>query len=168
MPREIPLTQGKVAIVDDADYEWLNQWRWRAHKRGHTFYATRWSPRDGNRRRMIHMHRLLLVLPPDMEADHINGSGLDNRRINLRVCTHTQNQMNRQKYGSATSSYKGVSWCKQTNQWRGDICRNGKHINLGRFADEQDAARAYNAAAREHFGEFAKLNIIEEESQWTN
>ena len=156
MPKKIPLTRGKFAIIDDADLEWLNQWKWRYQYGQWGGYATRRDSKDG----YIYMHRFILGISGKMEGDHINGDGLDNRRCNLRPCTSSQNKMNRRKGEGYTSLYKGVSWCSWTGRWRADIRSNGKRINLGRYDDEIDAAKAYDREARKLFKEFAKPNNV--------
>lgn len=162
--KTIPLTQGKVALVDNEDYEWLMQWKWQAHNNEHrkSWYALRSVYLGGGRKNRINcliwMHRLILGTPQGMETDHINGDGLDNRRCNLRVCTRSQNAANREKKRDKVG-YKGVHWHKQTNKWRPRIKVNYKSISLGLFEDQEDAARAYDRAAMQHFGEFARTNF---------
>lgn len=161
MSKRIPLTQGKFAIVDDTDFDWLNQWKWYTHADLITYYATRWVYKPKPRRRVF-MHRLILSPPKDMMTDHINGNGLDNRRCNLRVCTSSQNQQNSRKHRGCSSIYKGVS--RNTGRgktWVAYICTNGRLRQLGAFDDEWDAACAYNAEARKHFGVFAKPNVLQ-------
>ena len=155
--KEIPLTQGKFALVDDEDFEWLNQWKWSYHKIG---YAKRNIYLGGGRKapkyQTIKMHRLILGTPTDKDTDHINRDQLDNRRENLRVCTRTQNQYNRGTWG--VSPFRGVSWFKETEKWRAKITKGGHSIHIGYFYSERDAARAYDLKATELFGEFAFLN----------
>jgi len=158
MPRRIPLTQGKFAIVDAADYAWLNQWKWYYHKLG---YAVR-SVWEEHKKGLLYMHRVILNAPPDMQTDHRNMEGLDNRRCNLRLCTSSQNKMNKRKRAGCSSRYKGVCWFPRDHKWKGYIEVNGRTRNLGYFDDELDAARAYDVAARQHFREFARLNLAEE------
>jgi hypothetical protein len=160
MTREIPLTQGRVALVDDQDYEWLNQTKWR--------YCED-EPRPGYARGHlrgtgvhIRMHRLILDAPPDMQVDHINGNTLDNRRVNLRLASQVQNSRNAQPHRHARSPYKGVSWQPTHRKWRAMICINGTLKHLGYFANEVDAAHAYDNAARSMFGEFARTNFTQE------
>ena len=144
----MPLTRGVVAIVDESDYEWLNHWKWTAFaNRDSGFYAARTGG--------IMMHRVILNAPVDMQVDHYNGNTLDNRRTNLRLATHSENQHNCRPNRIATSPYKGVCW--DGTKWRVAIGR-GVGSFLGRFTDEQEAARTYDAAACERFGEFAWLN----------
>ena len=162
MPKEIPLTQGFVAIVDDEDYEELMQWKWYANVGVGSPRATRMAPRDGEgRQKTILMHRQIMNAPDARVVDHINHDTLDNRRsTNLRVCTRAQNQANRIKRAPGTSQFKGVHWDTQRMRWRARLRINGREIRLGRFRDEKEAARAYNRAAKEHFKEFANLNIL--------
>lgn len=155
--RTIPLTQGKVAIVDADDYEWLSQWEWYANKIDRTYYAVRNKIRS-----KILMHREILGLKcgDNVKTDHRNGDGLDNRRENLRKCTDAENQHNQNHLRSKkTSVYKGVSWNKMNKNWRAAIWCNYKIYYLGSFGNEVDAAKAYDKAAKELFGEFAYLNF---------
>jgi len=157
MPKIIPLTQNKIAIVDAPDFEWLNQWKWHTIKARRTCYAAR-ADYSHRPRRYLYMHQVIMTPPSGMEVDHINGNGLDNRRINLRLCTHHQNCMNNRKERGRSrrypSKFKGVSWHTQSGKWRARI--QGEH--LGCFNYEIEAALAYNEAARRRFGEFANLN----------
>jgi hypothetical protein len=154
--REIHLTKGAVALVDDEDFEALSGRRWYATVMagGLTYAATRID------RRNVTMHRLLLDAPEGHVIDHANGNTLDNRRANLRVATVRQNNINAATPCTNTSGYRGVSWEKEKGKWRAQIRLNGKVKRLGRFADIKDAARAYNAAAVAHFGEFARIEPV--------
>lgn len=160
----IPLTQGKFAIVSYEDFEWVMQWKWFAQKmplaHGYSWYAIRRGP--GPEKRHIPMHREIAIrsgLPESRIYDHINHYGLDNRRENLRPCTFSQNTQNSQKRFNTSSKFKGVSWHKRSQKWRGQIKVNGKRIHLGDFKNESDAATAYDDSARIHFGEFACTNF---------
>lgn len=156
--REIPLTRGQVALVDDADYESLAAHKWFAHPGRHTFYAARNSPRP-NRHTILMHHEIMGGKPPDgFEFDHINGAGFDNQRSNLRRVTNVQNHMNRNSPGGS-SSFKGVGWHKAAKKWQAGIRIDSKRKYLGLFTLEEDAARAYDAAALEHFGEYARPNF---------
>lgn len=155
----ISLTQGKLALVDDADYEYLIQWKWAAEQHGNTSYAGRYDSPG----RRIFMHRQLMGLSRNDArlVDHINRNGLDNRKCNLRLCTYQQNLRNVGPHCDAVSQYKGVAWDKARNKWKAAICIDGKSIFLGRFDDETEAAKAYDIAAVEAFGSFAWLNSRE-------
>jgi len=160
--REIPLTQGKVAIVDDEDFEELSKYKWHASRGRHTFYAIRTLGKHPHMQ-TIHMHREILKPPLLLLCDHINHDGLDNRRCNLRICTYSQNLWNQRLQGG-TSVYKGVYFDKRRNKWQAYITPKpkGERQHLGRFAKEIDAALAYDNAAAKFFGEFARLNFPEE------
>ena len=156
--KRIPLTRGKVALVDDDVYDYLMQWTWYARKSRSTYYATRKSksPQGG----CVQMHRVFMGAKKGQLVDHANGNGLDNRICNSRRCNHRQNMWNQCKMRRTTSStYKGVSWQKQMNKWEAYIRHKGKHIYLGCYREEDDAARAYDAKARELFGVFARPNF---------
>lgn len=156
--KQIKLTQGKYALVDDADYEWLNQWKWHANKKRDTFYVIR-NAIIGSKRTLIAMHREILGLTdPKIHADHKDGNGLNNQRNNLRSCTHAQNQMNRRSFKGGTSKFKGVTWHKRSSKWAGNIRVYGKIRYLGIFHTQLEAAIIYNIAARKYFGEFANPN----------
>jgi len=155
--KEIPLTRGKVALVDDEDYELLNQWKWYAVKSHNCWYAQR-TIYQGVNNSYIKMHRLILNTPEGMQSDHINGNGLDNRRENLRVCTNTENCRN-QKPQKHSSIFKGVTLYKSRNKWVARIKVSRSSINLGIFNSELEAAQAYDKAAEKYFGEFARTNL---------
>lgn len=162
--REIPLTHGKVAIVDDEDYDLVKGHTWHARKNKDSgiFYAGTVIIKKGTRRNML-MHRLIINPPSGMKVDHKNHDGLDNRRENLRVCTQSQNCANRRKRKNCSSRYKGVSFSKPKGKWQAyskQFGKEGKIIHIGYFLTEQEAAAAYNEKALEHFGEFAHLNKI--------
>ncbi len=158
----MPLTKGRFALVDDADFEWLNQWKWGCHVMGYAVRTEQVSKINGKRKQIgVFMHRQISMPGDGLEIDHINGNKLDNRRENLRVCTRSDNGRNRQKFSSATTSvYKGVYWAKTRNRWYAGIKYNGKSRHLGSFKNEDDAAKAYNIAAINLFGEFACLNVL--------
>jgi hypothetical protein len=145
-------------MVDDEDFEWLNQWKWCPIKKGRNIYANRGSQEEGERRK-VRMHRLILGAEPGQIVDHADGNGLNNQRWNLRFCTNSQNNSNidKPKHGK-TSQYKGVYWARKDKRFFAAIKVNHNRIRLGYFRDERDAALAYNAAAVQHFGEFARIN----------
>ncbi len=159
MVKEIPLTQGRFAIVDDEDYEFLMQWKWRYGCDG---YAVRSLPRSTGKRKVVMMHRLLNNTPDGMETDHRNGNKLDNRRGNLRTASTSQNQANRRPMKHSSSGAKGVFWKKKDQKWCAQICVGRKRQNLGYFSSKSDAALVYNWAAIRHFGQYACLNTLAE------
>lgn len=162
--KEIPLTQGKVVLVDDEDYDFLNQWKWHALKSRDTFYAAR-GVYSKHGIIQIRMHRLLLNAPADMEVDHRDGNGLNNTRRNIRLCTAQANRCNERKRANKTSQYKGVSWHKKDRRWHARIQLNGILKYLGGFHTQEEAALIYNMAAATLFGEFARLNWLRERSK---
>jgi hypothetical protein len=155
--KEVILTQGQMALIDDEDYELVSQYKWYAHKYKHAFYAQTSAYKNG-KQKTIKMHRLIMKAQSKQQVDHINHNGLDNRRANLRLCTNAENQHNQQKT-RGTSKYKGVAWCNSRKKWETTIHVNGKNLHLGRFSLEEDAARAYDKAAKKHYGEFAGCNF---------
>lgn len=159
--RLIPLSQGKFALIDASDYDFLIQRKWRCQKNYNNFYAAGFQYIGKYKYKKIYMHRLILNTPEDMHVDHINMDGLDNRRCNLRLVTKSQNMMNGNSHRGSSSSYKGVSWYKRKQKWQAKIQVNGRQIFLEYFTSETEAALAYNTAALKYFGEYARLNIIQ-------
>lgn len=164
--KKIILTQGKFALVDDEDYDFLNQWKWCYSKSYKDLgYAIRFHylTKSGKqqKRKVISMHRVIMNTPIGMYTDHINHNTLDNRKENLRICTPSQNHMNQRKF-RGKSKYKGVFWQKDCpiNPWGAIIRINKKGIYLGSFPSEERAARAYDEAAILNFKEFASLNFV--------
>ena len=155
----IVLTRGKYALVDDDNYEWINQWKWCAAKWGNSYYAIR-ALRENGKQETVYMHRVILRAQHKHHCDHIDGDGLNNTVSNLRLCSRAENYINRRKYISNTSGYKGVSWYKPDSKWLARIGVGGKRIFLGYYDDKVDAARAYNDAAKNYHGKFAHLNTI--------
>lgn len=143
---EIPLTKGKIAKVDHADMEWLSEFKWSAQKSDKRWYAVR-GLKVGDKWTTQAMHRLILDAPSDMDVDHWNGDGLDNRRKNLRLATRAQNMAN--------MDAKGASQVR-SGRWAARITRNGETLNLGTFATEAEAVASYQTASRLMDGEFSK------------
>ena len=158
--RTIPLTQGKVAIVDDVDYASLNRHKWCAHKTPYTYYAERGVCMPHSKLRIIHMHRIILNASDGMQVDHINGDGLDNRRSNLRLCTPSENNRNKNLSRHNKTGFKGVSVLRRKLQkpYRVQIRINKKRIQIGYYHTAEEAARAYDLAASTYHGEFALTN----------
>lgn len=160
--KTIPLTRGKVAIIDDEDYEFLMQWKWYARMdlRTGAFYAERNSKSANSKRIKISMHRVISgVEDGKLFVDHIDRNTLNNCRYNLRIATRSQNLANRESHKKCTSKYLGV--CRYPhNKWQASIRKDRIRINLGIFKNEIDAALAYNNAAKIHHGEFANLNSV--------
>jgi hypothetical protein len=146
--QELPLSQGKVAIVDADDFERVSAFKWSFGGGG---YAMKRSP-------PYRMHRFIMNAPADVEIDHINGNRLDNRRCNLRVCTRMENGRNLSLRRDNKSGFKGVRWHKGARKWCASIMVDQKSIHIGMFEDMNDAVLAYNKAARTLHGNFAKLN----------
>ncbi len=147
----IQLTQNKVAIVDDEDYEELNKFNWTYIKSTYTYYASR---NDYKNNKVVGMHRVVMNCPKGMEIDHINGDGFDNRKSNLRICTRSQNNYNNRIRKNNTSGIKGVWWNKRNKKWCVGIRIRYKNKHLGSFSDINDAKLAYEKAAKLYFGEF--------------
>jgi len=162
MAKEIILTQGKVAIVDDDMFDYLNQWKWFANLQGKNFYARTNIPNKKGKRGSMLMHRLILnILNSKLQVDHLNHFTLDNRICNIRICSQSDNLKNRKISINNSSGYKGVIHIKRNNKFYAKINVNKKSIYLGLFTNPIDAARAYNDAALKYHGEFANINKID-------
>lgn len=156
MTIEIPLTQGKVALIDDEDLPLVAGRKWYVLEG----YATS-DGRPGDAGKVVLMHGLLISTPAGLQVDHIDGNRLDNRRRNLRLATRQEQARNRKRRSDNTSGYKGVSKAKNgtSKAWTANVWEKGKRIFYASFDNPIDAARAYDAAARKHFGEFARTNF---------
>jgi hypothetical protein len=152
--KTIPLTRGKFAIVDDADYRWLRRWKWYAHrnKSGKVFYAVR-DTRYLKGGKQLTMSAVIMKPSPGFIVDHKNFNTLDNRRSNLRICTDYENKTHRQKTILSKSGFKGVYPCY--GRWKAKI----RNEHLGVFDSKEAAARAYDKAARSLYGKFACTNF---------
>jgi hypothetical protein len=154
--KRIQLTQGQFAIVDSEDFEELNKFKWHAKyfKSENIFYASR-SDNSFKTVKAILMHRIILKATLHDYVDHVNHDTLDNRKINIRICTNSQNKMNCKLYSNNKSGINGVRWLKHLNKWAGKITVNNKCIHLGVFANKDDAIKARQNAKIKYFGEFA-------------
>ena len=154
--KEIVLSRGLAALIDDEDWSLVSKYKWWAAPAWHTFYAKTDGRRPDGSRFKLRMHRLLLMPPDGLEVDHINGDGLDNRRENLRLATHAENSRNLRMPSTNSSGLKGASWHKAAQKWRSRIIINGQDIHLGLFLTAEAAHAAYCVASAKYHGEFGK------------
>lgn len=163
MTKEIRLTQGQVALVDDEWFDELSRYKWQANydPKTKSFYATRMPSRLLGKRKTIWMHRVIINAGQGDEVDHKDGNSLNNRIENLRICTHKQNARNVGIRPSNISGYKGVVPSRNKNGWVAEIKVDGKQIYLKTWKTPEQAAVAYDEAAKKYFGEFARLNFPE-------
>ena len=157
--KKIKLTQNKFALVDDSDYSFLMKFKWCAHREKSRWYAITNVLKDNIKtlgKTQIRMHQMIMERPM---IDHINGDGLDNRKVNLRACTHQENNMNRSK-GSGSSKFKGVYWDSDRNKWVAQIKKNRKGFYLGSFIKEEDAYKRRKNASELMFGDFDKKDAL--------
>jgi hypothetical protein len=154
--KEIPLTQGKFAKVDDEDFDALNAYRWHVSSTG---YAVRNVPHPTGARRqtLLGMHRSIagLEFGDSRNIDHIDGDRLNNQRKNLRIATFAENTRNKRRHANNMTGFKGVSWRKDVGKFWARIGKGKKNISLGFFDDAASAHEAYKKAAKDMFGEFA-------------
>ncbi len=146
--KHISLTRGLVAIVDDEDFDAMIQFNWFAEKGGNTCYAVRTYKVD-KKKINVRMHRVINNTPDNLLTDHINGDGLDNRRVNLRAVTHQENMINCARWKVGSSKYRGVSWHVDNKKWYAQITINYKNIYVGTFETELEAHVAYEAKRAE-------------------
>jgi hypothetical protein len=152
--REIALSRGMIALVDDEDHSRLAAHKWSYHPLG---YAVR-QVTEGGRPRLLYMHREILQAPQSLEVDHRSGDGLDNQRENLRLARRAQNARN-QRLRPHSSQFKGVSWARETGRWHAAIMVDYRRIYLGSYLTEEEAAVAYDLASRELHGEYGRRNF---------
>lgn len=163
--KEIPLTKGKFTTVDDETFEVLVKFKWHCVKgyavRNHYIGVAKIG---AVRLEVIKMHRQITNCPKELQVDHINGNKLDNRKENLRVCTSRENTINSKIRSDSTTGFKGVTKKKWGTKGQFKYCaritvEGGKRVHLGYFNKAEDAAKAYDKAAKELHGEFARLNF---------
>lgn len=166
------IAAGRIALVDDDDYELVTRYRWHARKTGRdgredqTYAATSGRAGEGHPK-VLFMHGLIMGI---VGVDHINHDGLDNRRSNLRAASRSENGGNKRRRRTASSQYKGISWNRQSKTWLVQIVRDSIPHYVGTFGDETEAANAYDDAARQMFGAFACVNFPREgesSADWT-
>lgn len=159
MPIEIPLPCGRVALIDEQDAVAVRGYSWWANPKRSNIYVSTQAPRCGGRRPLIYLHRLIMAPPPGLVVDHIDGNGLNNLRNNLRLCSPSENCINR-RIGKNAAGYKGVRpMSGAVGRFYAHITRDRTLYYLGAFATAEQAARAYDAAAIELHGAFARLNF---------
>lgn len=165
MPKEkkVKLSNGMEALVDEEDYDFINQYRWYGllGYAAHGFYTLGSSSKEKPHGivRTYYMHQLILKAPKGFQVDHINGNRLDNRKSNLRICTPGQNIINKSKQTNNTSNYKGVTRQKASRKWQAIIGFNRRKLHLGFYQNKIHAAMAYDMAAKDLHGEFVNLNF---------
>ncbi len=150
--------KGKYALVDNDDFEKFNQYSWYLSTTGYAIRG-KWN-KIKKQNDIIHLHKKILITPKNMEVDHINGNRIDNRKNNLRICTHKQNIANQKLQKRSKSGYKGVSYYKNYDKWEAYVCTDNKKYRIGYFSIKKEAALAYNKKAKELFGKYACLNIV--------
>ena len=158
--KTIQLTQGLSVQVDSPDYDALSKFKWCAVRLGRRKqpYAAR-----GVNKRLVLMHRVLMNPKQGQRVDHRNGDTLDNRRENLRACSHQENSFNKKrttKQGGRPTGLRGICWHNRLKKWQASICLNGRKVHLGYFASDCEAGRAYDRACRKMFGDFASPNHV--------
>ena len=160
---EVPLTQGKVALIDDEDAERVLAHKWfaRFDRSSGRWYVMRKVQRN-HKSQSVLLHRFILIAPDGSQVDHVNQNPLDNRRSNLRLATNSQNQQKKGRHRANKAGFKGVCWHKGRKAFQAQIKCGGARHHLGLFTTAEDAARAYDAAAALLHGEFARFNFPEE------
>jgi len=154
MSKEIIITRGEVTIVDDENFEELSQYKWYLMDG----FVGR-TVKENGKRTTIYMHRVVAEAPKGVSVYHLNGNKLDNRRENLWLEKGSARMHKRKKNMAHSSQYRGVYWAKEKKIWIAEIKVNKKHLRLGYFEDEKEAAIAYDAAACKYYGPLAQTNF---------
>jgi hypothetical protein len=157
--KKIQLTQNKVALVDDEDFAYLNQWKWCCDTKGYAVRSEKRSETGVKKRALIRMHRVIAKTPADKLTDHINGNILDNRKANLRHATDSENMRNRKMAANNKTGYKGVWFNKKTKKYVAYIKLQHSRV-LGSFDKAEEAAYVYDQFALQIFGKFARTNLL--------
>lgn len=160
--KELLLTDGTRVLVDETDFDWLNQWKWRLHKneRKTHRYAIRSEYIGGKSRyRPVFMHKEILQIGPEKQGDHINGDTLDNRRKNLRAVTPLQNRQNQRLRSDNRSGHPGVSWNIRERVWIARLTVKGRRVLEKRFKKKEDAIAAREAVAKKLHGDYFRKTI---------
>ena len=164
--KQIPLTRGMFALVDDEDYEFLMQFKWHAkHTNYENYYAchSAWN-KETKKKHDVYLHRLIMNTPKGMDCDHEDGVKLNCQKYNLRNCSHKNNMENMGRHKDCSSQYKGVSFIKQTGKWRARIFYENKEIRLGHFNTELEAAIAHDEGILKYKPKYGRLNFPKEKS----
>lgn len=157
---EVPLTQGRIAIIDDEDLNLVSKYIWHYADQGTGGKGYAKTNNKGKKPALLRMHRIILGLRGKEKVDHINRNTLDNRKSNLRIVTQSQNMMNAGIRKTNKSGFKGVHFAKREKKWLAMIWKDNKQIFLGYFKSDKEAANAYNEGAIKYHGEYALLNKI--------
>ncbi len=157
--REVPLSQGKVALVDDEDFARVSQYRWHAKAPRPASYRHSWYAFRNVGGRHLSLHAFILQPSAGLIVDHIDGNGLQNCRFNLRLASFSENGQNTRKFSGCSSPYKGVCWNNEKQKFQVRLSVNGRVVHLGWFTDEIEGANHYDFAAAQCFGPFARLNF---------
>lgn len=152
----VPLTMGKEAVIDAADVPLVAGRNWCAEKATDTFYAVR-TQKVGGKARHFRLHRVLTGATGRDHVDHVDGNGLNCRRSNMRLATHTENMRNSRRRRDNSSGVKGVTFDKWTGRWQAKISVDGRTVHLGRFSSIEAAAEAYRKGSEKYHGEFGRF-----------
>lgn len=152
---------GGTVKIDKSDLLLVSPYKWHVNSTGYAVCNIYTGMKEGKQTsKTLLMHRVLLAAPKGMEVDHINENKLDNRRKNIRICTKSQNSLNKGLSQRNTSGFIGVSLFRQTNRYSSSVTVSGRKKHLGYYKTAVEAARIYDKAAKQFYGEFARLNNV--------